>query len=52
MDVIGGLADISSDTLQILAILRVRDRAVAGRIAPPNGLCLWEVGYEVGSVTA
>jgi tRNA pseudouridine38-40 synthase len=27
------------------AILAARDRAVAGQIAPPHGLCLWEVLY-------
>jgi tRNA pseudouridine38-40 synthase len=27
------------------AILRARDRAAAGQLAPPHGLCLWEVTY-------
>ncbi len=26
-------------------ILRAKDRAAAGQLAPPNGLCLWEVVY-------
>jgi len=26
-------------------IIRARDRAAAGGVAPPQGLCLWEVGY-------
>lgn len=30
----------------VLAILRARDRSLAGQLAPPHGLCLWEVGYE------
>jgi tRNA pseudouridine38-40 synthase len=30
----------------VLAIIRERDRAAAGQLAPPQGLCLWEVGYS------
>ena len=29
----------------ILATLRARDRSSAAQLAPPHGLCLWEVGY-------
>ena len=29
----------------ILATLRARNRSTAGQLAPPHGLCLWEVGY-------
>lgn len=29
----------------VLRILRAHDRAAAGRVAPPHGLCLWAVGY-------
>jgi len=29
----------------VLAILRARDRSFVGQLAPPHGLCLWEVGY-------
>jgi tRNA pseudouridine38-40 synthase len=29
----------------VLAILRAGDRAQASQLAPPHGLCLWEVGY-------
>jgi len=29
----------------MLTILRAGDRAAAGTVAPPHGLCLWEVGY-------
>jgi tRNA pseudouridine38-40 synthase len=29
----------------MLAIIRSKDRAFAGKVAPPQGLCLWEVGY-------
>jgi tRNA pseudouridine38-40 synthase len=31
---------------QMMGTLRSKDRATAGRVAPPHGLCLWEVGYE------
>lgn len=30
---------------EIAAILRAKDRAFAGPVAPPHGLCLWEVLY-------
>jgi tRNA pseudouridine38-40 synthase len=29
----------------MLAIVRAKDRHRAGQLAPPHGLCLWEVGY-------
>ena len=28
------------------AILHAEDRTVAGQVAPPHGLVLWEVGYD------
>lgn len=31
---------------ELTGIIAARDRAAAGGIAPPHGLCLWEVGYE------
>ena len=31
----------------MLAILRAGDRQRGGTIAPPHGLCLWDVGYDV-----
>ena len=31
---------------EMSGILRARIRALGGRVAPPHGLCLWEVGYE------
>lgn len=30
---------------EMLGIIRARDRGAAGQLAPPRGLCLWEVGY-------
>jgi tRNA pseudouridine38-40 synthase len=30
----------------LLRVLRSQDRAQAGRIAPPQGLCLWDVAYD------
>jgi tRNA pseudouridine38-40 synthase len=30
---------------EMAAILRARDRAAAGQLAPPHGLCLWHVAY-------
>jgi tRNA pseudouridine38-40 synthase len=32
----------------VLAVLRAKDRAGVGNLAPPRGLCLWEVGYPDG----
>ena len=46
--IVGTLVDVGVGKLKpgdVLRILRARDRAAAGRVAPPNGLCLWEVGY-------
>jgi tRNA pseudouridine38-40 synthase len=30
----------------ILSVLRSADRSEAGQLAPPEGLCLWAVGYD------
>jgi tRNA pseudouridine38-40 synthase len=29
----------------LMAIMRSGDRNAAGQLAPPRGLCLWDVGY-------
>ena len=31
---------------EIMDVLRAKDRNQAGQVAPPHGLCLWEVGYD------
>jgi tRNA pseudouridine38-40 synthase len=31
---------------EMMSVLRAKDRARAGQVAPPHGLCLWEVGYD------
>jgi len=33
----------------LMGILRACDRHAAGQMAPPQGLCLWEVGYGDGA---
>lgn len=43
-----GLGKISPG--EITGILRAMDRRAAGQVAPPEGLCLWEVGYSPGSL--
>jgi tRNA pseudouridine38-40 synthase len=45
---VGTLVDAGTGRLapgDMLTILRSGDRAAAGQVAPPHGLCLWEVGY-------
>jgi tRNA U38,U39,U40 pseudouridine synthase TruA len=31
---------------EIRGILLAKDRQFAGQVAPAQGLCLWEVGYD------
>lgn len=45
----GTLVDVGLGRItagEIAGILRARDRRQAGQVAPPEGLCLWEVGYR------
>lgn len=45
---VGTLVDVGLGRLRpgdMLAILASRDRNRAGQVAPPHGLCLWDVGY-------
>jgi tRNA pseudouridine38-40 synthase len=46
--IVGTLVDVGVGKFRpgdLMRIIRSRDRAAAGRLAPPQGLCLWEVGY-------
>jgi tRNA pseudouridine38-40 synthase len=46
--IVGTLVDVGVGKLRpgdIMGIVRGRDRGAAGQLAPPHGLCLWEVGY-------
>jgi tRNA pseudouridine38-40 synthase len=46
--VVGTLVDVGTGRRhagQILGILASGDRAAAGSLAPPQGLCLWQVDY-------
>lgn len=47
--IVGTMADIGIGRLaagSVPAILEMCDRAAAGQVAPPDGLVLWEVGYD------
>jgi tRNA pseudouridine38-40 synthase len=46
--IVGTLVDIGTGARragEVMGMLRARDRAAAGKVAPPHGLCLREVGY-------
>ena len=46
--IVGTLVDVGTGKKRpgdLMAILRAKERANAGRLAPPEGLCLWQVGY-------
>jgi len=47
--IVGTLVEVGAGKRRpgdLMGILRGRDRALAGNLAPPHGLCLWEVGYS------
>jgi tRNA pseudouridine38-40 synthase len=47
--VVGTMVDAGAGRLRagdIRGILLAKDRQNAGQVAPPHGLCLWEVGYD------
>jgi tRNA pseudouridine38-40 synthase len=46
--IVGTMVDIGQGKRkagEMAAVLRARSRAAAGQLAPPHGLCLWEVNY-------
>jgi tRNA pseudouridine38-40 synthase len=46
--VVGTMVDMGAGKMrsgEMAQILRAKERATAGQLAPPHGLCLWEVGY-------
>jgi tRNA pseudouridine38-40 synthase len=46
--IVGTLVDIGTGARRagdVMGMLRARDRTAAGKVAPPHGLCLREVGY-------
>ena len=46
--IVGTLVDMGRGSRrpgEMAGIIRARDRTAAGGVAPPQGLCLWEVGY-------
>lgn len=46
--IVGTLVDIGTGHRragEVMGMLRAKDRAAAGKVAPPQGLCLREVGY-------
>jgi tRNA pseudouridine38-40 synthase len=49
--IVGTLVDVGIGRRragEVAGILRAADRSAAGSVAPPNGLCLWEVCYPNG----
>lgn len=47
--IVGTMVEAGSGRIHpgdIRSILLAKDRKLAGHVAPPQGLCLWEVGYE------
>jgi len=46
--IVGALVDVGRGRLaeeRVGEVLQLRDRSLLGNIAPPHGLCLWQVGY-------
>ncbi len=50
--IVGTLVDVGHGRKRpgdLMGIITSRDRRTAGQMAPPHGLCLWQVGYEPSS---
>ena len=48
--IVGTLVEVGSGRRragEVRSMMLARDRSAAGAVAPPHGLCLWEVGYPV-----
>ena len=46
--IVGTLVDVGrgrTRSADLAAVLAAKDRSAAGNLAPPQGLCLWQVGY-------
>ncbi len=51
--IMGTLIEVGSGRLtagELTSVLAARDRAAARNIAPPHGLCLWDVKYPSGAL--
>ncbi len=52
--IVGTLVEVGAGTKkagEMTAILKARSRAAAGQLAPPHGLCLWDVRYGAQSTS-
>ena len=52
--IVGMMVDVGTGDKHagdVRGIIRRKDRRAAARLAPPHGLCLWEVGYPLGIAT-
>lgn len=50
--IVGTLVDVGTGkrhAADVMMLIRSGDRKEASPVAPPNGLCLWEVGYPDGT---
>jgi tRNA pseudouridine38-40 synthase len=48
--IVGTLVEVGAGKRRpgdVMAIIRAGERDAAGQLAPPRGLCLWDVGYDI-----